>query len=99
MKGTKSKRKVLALSLALAAAMLPMVGSAQESDKSGGGLFGRGAFFESNEWFFFYDRSEGMGLGEAENQNPTETPLGGGIAILTAIGAGYALLKRKEDKQ
>ena len=91
--------KTWVLLLAMATAMLPMVGSAQESDKSVGGLFGRGAFFESNEWFSFYDRSEGMGLGEAENENPTETPLGGGIVILTAIGAGYALLKRKEDKQ
>ena len=50
MKGTKSKRKVLALSLALATAMLPTVGSAQESDKRGGGLFGFGAKV-ADDWF------------------------------------------------
>ena len=44
-----------------------------------------------------YRGGEGIGLGGAENENPT--PVGSGIAILTAIGAGYALLKRKENKQ
>ena len=50
MKGTKSKRKALALSLALAVALLPTVGSAQESDKRGGGLFGFGAKV-GDDWF------------------------------------------------
>ncbi len=27
------------------------------------------------------------------------TPIGGGLLILVAAGAGYAILKRKEDKQ
>ena len=39
-------------------------------------------------------------LGEANNENPTtEAPLGSGIVMLMAAGAGYALLKRKEEQQ
>lgn len=38
--------------------------------------------------------------GVTNNENPTETsPLGSGIAMLVAAGAGYALLKRKEEQQ
>ena len=35
------------------------------------------------------------GHGEIGNQN---TPLGSGLLILTALGAGYAALKRKEER-
>ena len=41
----------------------------------------------------------GIGLEGTTPENPTNAPLGSGIAILVAAGAGYALLKRKEDKQ
>jgi hypothetical protein len=44
--------------------------------------------------------SEGFTLGGAQNENPTtDAPLGSGIVILMAAGAGYALLKRKEEQQ
>lgn len=58
------------------------------------GLFGMGPkSTESNR------DGEGMGLGGATEENPTGAPLGNGIAVLVAVGAGYVLVKRKEDKQ
>lgn len=39
----------------------------------------------------------GLTPGDATNENPA--PLGSGIVILMAAGAGYALLKRKEEQQ
>ena len=43
---------------------------------------------------------DGFTLGGAENENPTtNAPLGSGVMMLIAAGAGYALLKRKEDQQ
>ena len=41
--------------------------------------------------------SDGIG-NQGFNQNPQETPLGSGVLMLVAAGAGYALLKRKEEK-
>ena len=38
--------------------------------------------------------------GVTNNENPTsEAPLGSGVVLLMAAGAGYALLKRKEEQQ
>lgn len=65
-------------------------------------LFGK----EDSDAYFDYSQREGvmgtrgdpgMELGGAIKENPT--PLGGGIALLVAAGAGYALLKRKEEQQ
>ena len=85
------KKKTLVFSIGLAALML----SANNLNaQNGGGLFGRGMTSDNAE----YSNRDGVGLGSAENENPT-APLGSGIVVLTAIGAGYALLKRKEDKQ
>lgn len=33
------------------------------------------------------------------NENPTEAPLGSGLIVLVAAGAGYALLKKKEEEK
>lgn len=41
----------------------------------------------------------GIGLESATQENPTNAPLGSGIAFLVVAGVGYTLLKRKEDKQ
>ena len=93
MEKTKNKKtlKAVVLSLGLAAMMLP---ATNLNAQNGGGLFGRGMTPDNAE---SNNRDGGVGLGGAETENPT--PVGSGIAILTAIGAGYALLKRKEDKQ
>ena len=45
-------------------------------------------------------RSNGMEWYGMTPQNPmAEAPLGSGLLILVAIGAGYATLKRKEERQ
>ena len=84
------KTKAAVLSFALAALLLSANNLNAQNDGNRG-LFGRGDNTE------YSNCDGGVGLGGAENENPT--PVGSGIAILTAIGAGYALLKRKEDKQ
>ena len=43
--------------------------------------------------------SGGIGLEGTTPENPTNAPLGSGIAILVVAGVGYTLLKRKEDMQ
>ena len=81
-----SNLKALLLSFMLVACfVLPM--NAQKSD----------GFFRINNDDIYNDRGEGISLGGAESENPT--PVGSGIIVLMAAGAGYALLKRKEDKQ
>ena len=92
----KVKKKALVFSMALAAGLLvPTTMNAQ----SGGsrGIFDRG--FEASE-----STRDGGGMewqgGGMTPQNPNEeAPLGSGLMLLVAAGAGYAALKRKEDKQ
>ena len=83
--------KTIVFSLGLAAMTLTANNLNAQND---GGLFGRGMTPDNAE---SNNRDGGIGLGGAQSENLT--PVGSGIAILTAIGAGYALLKRKEDKQ
>lgn len=93
-----SKRKAILLSLLLAVFLLtPIFSNAQK-----GGLFGYGNYDES------YDNSNGVtnrGLtnindsGETGIVNQTfgEVPVGSGIIVMLVAGAGYVLLKKKED--
>lgn len=102
MKTTK-KLKTITLSLGLAALMFQAVtvdaqvinrGLLQNpykqdnSQKNTHGLVNRDQQYES---------TLNGGLGNAQQEDPTTAPLGGGIAVLVAAGAGYALLKRKEE--
>ena len=95
------KLKAIALSLGLAALMVPATMNAQinrgllqnpykqdNSQKNTHGLVNRDQQYES---------TLNGGLGNAQQEDPTTAPLGGGIAVLVAAGAGYALLKRKEE--
>ncbi len=95
------KLKAFALSLGLAALMTPATMNAQinrgllqnpykqdNSQKNTHGLVNRDQQYES---------TLNGGLGNAQQEDPTTAPLGGGIAVLVAAGAGYALLKRKEE--
>lgn len=41
--------------------------------------------------------TEGVTIGGMTNENPT--PVGSGLLIMVAAGAGYALLKKKEEKR
>lgn len=106
---TKKNLRTIVFSFGLAAMLLlPTRGQAQAYDKDE--HRNSGAFYELIAYDTYFEelanlvriseysnRDGGIGLGNAETENPT--PVGSGIAILTAIGAGYALLKRKEDKQ
>ena len=99
---TKCKTlKAIVLSLGLAALMTPATMNAQinrgllqnpykqdNSQKNTHGLVNRDQQYES---------TLNGGLGNAQQEDPTTAPLGGGIAVLVAAGAGYALLKRKEE--
>ena len=90
MKNRKTKKKALVLSMALAAGLLvPMTMNAQ-SDGSRG-IFDRG-----------FEATESTRDGETSftvNTQDFESPLGSGIAILLVAGAGYAAMKRKEERQ
>jgi hypothetical protein len=48
------------------------------------------------------DLGIGLPLGSQMSENPTNNddpaPLGSGLVILTAIGAGYAVARRKKEK-
>ena len=95
----KTEKKALLLSMAMVAAtLLPMTTNAQQINDGNHGLFGRGGQTESS------NREGGSGMewsgGGMATQDPTqEAPLGSGLLILVATGAGYATLKRKEDRQ
>ena len=111
MKTTK-KLKTIALSLGLAAAMLPVANvSAQgvfgdlldnyyiEMEQDNRGALLRGRSYEDMGFNLhnqqFSDDEGGYNL---YNQF-FEVPLGSGLLILTAAGAGYALKKRKSNKK
>ena len=58
--------------------------------------------FIRDEDYYFNRDSEGMEWdgGGMTPQDPThESPLGSGLMLLVAAGAGYAALKRKEEQQ
>lgn len=92
----KTRMKTLkALALILGLSMLT---ATQMNAQNMGGLFGRGDLFEySNRDGAGIEN--GVGLGGATTENPTEAPIGGGIAVLVVAGVGYTILKKKEDKQ
>ena len=98
---TMKKQKGARLALAMTAlSLLPMGAFAQE------GLFQRGVTDEAYYGFggtkennsFFNRNVETIGI--INNQTfGQEVPVGSGLFILLAAGAGYAILKRKEDEQ
>lgn len=93
------KKNSLTFTLLLTAAIVLGGGakvSAQES------LFGRennGPRGGNHQESLLRDTPNGsFNLGGSTNENP-DAPLGSGIVMLMAAGAGYALLKRKEEQQ
>lgn len=81
---------------------LPMGAFAQEE-----GLFRRGVSDEA--YYGFGSAKENQSLFNQRNMETTgvinnqvfgqPVPLGSGVVLLLAAGAGYAILKRKEDEQ
>jgi hypothetical protein len=96
MRKRKTKKKSFVISMALAAGLLvPMAMNAQNDGSRG--LFGRG--FDASE-----STRDGSGMewqgGGMTAQDPTqEAPLGSGLVLLMAAGAGYAVLKSKSGKE
>lgn len=90
----KRKKKAIVLSMGLAAMTLT---ASNLNAQSGGGLFGRGDQPE-------YSNCESGGMewsgGGMTAQDPTqEAPLGSGLMLLVAAGAGYAIVKSKNGKE
>ena len=104
------KKKTFMVSMTLAALLLTSNLNAQERT---GGLFGfqekNDGLFDSQlddpQGLLFRDgmpiENNGFTLGGLTSEDPTteESPLGSGLLILAATGAGYALLKKKEEKK
>ena len=95
----KTTKKVLVLSMAMAAMMaLPTMSVAQNMMDNG--LFGRGSESASKNTSAMLNRN-GSRSNESFNitnqQFGQDVPLGSGIAILLVAGAGYVALKKKED--
>ena len=94
----KKKSIVLAFILALA---LPISITAQ------GGIFQRGIADE--EYYGYGGTEKTTGIFDNRGVQPTgiidnqtfgqDVPMGGGIIVLLAAGAGYSALKRKEEQQ
>lgn len=86
----QTKLKAFVLSMAMAVAMsLPMTVNAQDFFIRGGG-----DNYDNRDEISL--GGNGMSLGD----NPTQenpTPLGSGLLIMVAAGAGYVALKKKED--
>lgn len=85
----QTKLKAFVLSVAMTVAMsLPMTMNAQSD----------GFFRGGND--NYDNRDEIGGSGMSLGDNPTQenpTPLGSGLLIMVAAGAGYVALKKKED--
>lgn len=110
MNKSKRNKKVLLLTLALSAGLLlPLDMNAQK-----GGMFARGNKTESTDNFSMMNRGSTGGydlhnqqfgsntIGGYDLHNQTfgqEAPLGSGLLILAAAGAGYALKKRKKNNK
>ena len=102
MKIMKRKLKMMALMVAMAAGvLLPTIVSAQglfnsSFGHSGGSGVSNGAFGNSGSTEVT-NESFGTNSGDVNNQNFGKAPLGSGILIMLAAGAGYAILKRKQQ--
>lgn len=101
MNNIKSKKRAVALSLAMSMVLALPVGALAQS------LFQRGVTDE--EYYGAGDAKNKNGLFGNRNVQTTGTinnqvfgqpvPLGSGLAILLVAGAGYVALKRKEDEK
>lgn len=92
----KNSLKAIALSLGLAAMLLPANNLAAQD----GGLFCRGASADNetfnNRGLIPIDVNTDNGI---SNDNFEPVPLGSGLVLLIGAGLGYVALKKKEDEQ
>ena len=95
MNKSKRNKKVLLLTLALSAGLLlPLDMNAQK-----GGMFARVNKTESTDNFSMMNRGSTGGYDLHNQTFGQEAPLGSGLLILAAAGAGYALKKRKKNNK
>ena len=89
--------KVLVLSLAMALCMLSPTTTTAQSDgffRDAGEYSNRDGAYSLNNQTFGSDVNGGYNLNnQTFGQDPA--PLGSGLLILTAVGAGYAAVRRK----
>ena len=88
------KKAILTLSIILGIAL-------SASAQWGGGLFGRGAVTEEEYYGASYREGEGSLLSLPTSHGTSDdvsAPLGSGLLILTAMGAGYAAIRRKKSR-
>ena len=92
------KKTVLTIAIVLGLGMTTF------ADPNGGGLFQRGLTPDEEYYGLgYYSQYRDGGQitpnlpnhGESENQ---DAPLGGGIVLLTALGAGYVMAKRRREE-
>ncbi|MCR4848601.1 MAG: hypothetical protein K5920_07130 [Bacteroidales bacterium] len=93
-----SKLKTIALSIMMAVFLLtPIFSNAQES-----GLFGYGNYDKNQDYSYFMTNRGLTNINDngetgIVNQTFGEVPVGSGILFMLVAGAGYVLLKKKED--
>ena len=81
-----TKLKAIMLSLMLVAMMLPMTMFAQQKNED---------FFRVDDEFNANRLPVGVIIGVMQNEDPT--PLGSGLLIMTALGTGYVITRRKRN--
>lgn len=95
----KNSLKAIALSLGLAAMLLPANNLAAQD----GGLFRRGASADNetgnNRGLMNINSNTENVITNGDFGEEEGAPLGSGLAILIGAGLGYVALKKKEDKQ
>ena len=79
------KRKIFTIAVAI---LLSMTAFAQKTD----------GFFRNQNEDVYNNRDGGIGIGGAEQEDPT-APVGSGLLVLSIAGAGYVALKNKEAKR
>ena len=87
MKLNTSPKAIILFLLMLFGIIAPTMSLAQRSD---------GFFRYNNDIYENRVGENGITIGNMQNDNPT--PLGSGLLILTAVGAGYAIACRRRNK-
>ena len=107
-----NKQKALVLFLGLAALLLPTTLRAQAYDKEAAESYNGGAFYELIAYDTYLDElanvlkavelnrgSASISGGSITNDDFGTSPLGSGLGILIAAGAGYAVVRRKRSRK
>ena len=107
-----NKQKAFALFLGLAALLLPTSAWAQAYDKEAAESYNGGAFYELIAYDTYLDElanvlkavelnrgSASISGGSITNDDFGTSPLGSGLGILIAAGAGYVVVRRKRSRK